>query len=363
MVKKILPKFFFIFLILVSCKSEQKQFELALQSNDLTMAQEFKTNFPESVYPIDSLIHELEYKILISANDIQEHIKFLKKYPKSFYQNEVQSRLYELEREHLGENWSIDAVNEYLINYPYSPFFSELEEWLFRNAISGKFIDKRDHEIYTWKKIGDQIWMTQNLRTVYYNDGANMQHFEDNKAWSRLETPAYCWYDNKSNAWLDKEEGALYNWYMVNTEEICPIGWHVPSEDEWYKLIENVKPLANDFRYYSDDGIRLTYGFDKALAAKTGWSIVESSGQNVIGANQEKNNISGFTGTARGMRLRSGRFVEKYYTGYWWSSTTYKDTRTYALYFSLGHNGYESTYDYLRFKEKQVGMSVRCIKD
>ncbi|MCK5367974.1 MAG: hypothetical protein KAQ62_05455, partial [Cyclobacteriaceae bacterium] len=58
------------------------------------------------------------------------------------------------------------------------------------------FTDPRDGIIYRTVKIGDQIWMAENLRASKFNDGTDIPLVTSGKTWSDLSTPAYCCYDN-----------------------------------------------------------------------------------------------------------------------------------------------------------------------
>jgi len=53
-----------------------------------------------------------------------------------------------------------------------------------------------------------------------------------NGKWKNLTTPGYSWYENDS-ATYKSMYGALYNWHTINTGKLCPVGWHVPTNDEW----------------------------------------------------------------------------------------------------------------------------------
>jgi len=63
----------------------------------------------------------------------------------------------------------------------------------------GSFTDSRDGESYKTVKIGNQVWMMENLRATKYNDGAFIPLVTDNTAWAELSNPGYCWYNNKAN--------------------------------------------------------------------------------------------------------------------------------------------------------------------
>ena len=90
-----------------------------------------------------------------------------------------------------------------------------------------------DGNVYKTANIGDQIWMAENLKTVTYNDGTPIYNETDRKLWYQTGA-SYCWYNNDiANKSL---YGALYNFIVVNTGKVCPVGWHVPSLDEWNTL-------------------------------------------------------------------------------------------------------------------------------
>ena len=66
-------------------------------------------------------------------------------------------------------------------------------------------------------------WMAENLRTTKYNDGTVIPLVTNSGTWVSISTPAYCWYNNNMIAY-GPTYGALYNWYTVNTDKLCPTG-------------------------------------------------------------------------------------------------------------------------------------------
>ena len=93
-----------------------------------------------------------------------------------------------------------------------------------------------DGNMYKTTQIGTQLWTAENLKTTKFNDGTPISNVTDNTKWESLSTPGYCWYNN-DEATYKGTYGALYNWYAVKTDKLCPSGWHVPSNDEWNTLI------------------------------------------------------------------------------------------------------------------------------
>ncbi|PLX20149.1 MAG: hypothetical protein C0599_09575, partial [Salinivirgaceae bacterium] len=198
--------------------------------------------------------------------------------------------------------------------------------------INGTVTDSDGNE-YPTIKIGDQIWMGENLKTKTYNDGTPIILVTNEHDWYR-EEGVYCYsdFDEDQNADI---YGALYNWYAVNTEKLCPDGWHIPSDAEWLTLKD----------FVSSDGHGQYVG--KALKSTTGWDDYKMG-----------NGLDSYDFTALPGGQILGGFWGLGYFGYWWSSTEYLNY--YGHYVSMGYS-YDQLYDYHEFKE--FGFSVRCIKD
>lgn len=81
------------------------------------------------------------------------------------------------------------------------------------NVSDSTFTDPRDGQVYTFRHIGTQVWMTKNLN---YNASGSA-----------------CYDDNPANCGL---YGRLYDWSTSLT--VAPPGWHLPSDTEWQTLID-----------------------------------------------------------------------------------------------------------------------------
>jgi uncharacterized protein (TIGR02145 family) len=96
-----------------------------------------------------------------------------------------------------------------------------------------------DGNAYTTTLIGDQCWMTENLKTTKYRNNLPIENAVTNTSWVDNTDGAYCWMDN--DPYWKNIYGALYNFYAVKSEnQLCPDGWHVPSRYEWNTMINYV---------------------------------------------------------------------------------------------------------------------------
>jgi uncharacterized protein (TIGR02145 family) len=191
-----------------------------------------------------------------------------------------------------------------------------------------------DGNVYYTDTIGTQIWMVENLKTTKYRDGTDISNVTDNTAWTNLSTGAYCDYDNipsNSNTY-----GRLYNWYAVKGAlNICPSGWHVPTDDEWTTLT--------------------TYLGGESVA---GGKLKETGTSHWHSPNTGATNESGFTALPGGNRSMDGGFYYLGYSAYFWHSAEYGTDGAWIRYLDNDNASVYHIHD-----DKDHGFSVRCIKD
>jgi len=195
-----------------------------------------------------------------------------------------------------------------------------------------------DGNVYKTIKIGEKVWMAENMRTSKYNDGIPIQYIIDDASWAALAAGAWCYYGNEPAN--DKPYGKLYNWAAAGTGKLCPVGWHIPTGADWKDLFTALGWEGGD------DGIINVAG--GKMKATDYWAE----------PNTEATNESGFTGLPGGLRRVDGTFDRKGTYGVWWSSVVYSDFR---YCYGLNHNDGKVRTDY--WGERKAGRSCRCVKD
>jgi uncharacterized protein (TIGR02145 family) len=206
-----------------------------------------------------------------------------------------------------------------------------------------------DNNNYPVVQIDTHIWMAENLKTTRYNDGTAIPLVVNDTAWHNdgtaihlgpdeiqwiRSTPGYCWYNNDSIVYKNMY-GALYNWYAVNTDKLCPKDWHAPSHEEWLKLTD----------YLGGEDV-------------AGGKLKEANTTHWGSPNAGATNESGFTALPGGFRYVAGTFHNAGDAGYWWSSTNHDWYSAWSHSIIFGWEG--EAYDYII---KMTGFSVRCLKD
>jgi uncharacterized protein (TIGR02145 family) len=205
-----------------------------------------------------------------------------------------------------------------------------------------------DGNSYQTVQIGTQCWTQSNLRTSKYRNGDIIQNITDHSLWLQTNsnnTGAWCYYNN--NVLNDGIYGKHYNWHAVNdTRGLCPIGWHVSTDNEWSVMVKYLDPNA-------DTSI---LGW---LITNAGGALKSTSGWNA--PNTGATNSSGFTAIAGGSRriqTSAGGFDHAQNSGYWWCSTVAGLGE--AKYRDMGH-----TISTIIRGDTDVrrGHSVRCVRD
>jgi uncharacterized protein (TIGR02145 family) len=203
----------------------------------------------------------------------------------------------------------------------------------------GSTIYDIDGNEYPTVEIGSQCWTQTNLETTRFSDGSVIAEIENSSQWGSTSSPA------RSSVFNNLSE--MYNGYVVtDSRNVCPIGWHVPSNAEWDILTNYL------------GGINVAGGKIKSLIHTN-----YSSNSNTIGSYNAPNvgatNESGFTGRPDGyLPDYSINSLGDYQYGCWWSSTPLSSQEVIGRWVENSH-----TFLTVIEAPNNSGFNIRCVKD
>ena len=191
-----------------------------------------------------------------------------------------------------------------------------------------------DGNSYNTVVLGNQEWMAENLRSVTYANGDPIPHVPESAQWGPLTSGAWCTYNNDPE--LEATYGMLYNWFAaVDERNVCPSGWHVPSDLDWTELTDFLGGPGVAGEKLKSTGTEL-------------WNE----------PNFAANNETGFSALPGGWRLSFGPFNFIGENAYFWTTTGL--TASIAWYRRMSFN---SGIVFRDNSDKKLGMSIRCVKD
>lgn len=191
---------------------------------------------------------------------------------------------------------------------------------------------------YPSVKIGNQVWMSQNLDVTTYRNGDTIPQVTDPVQWYRTSKGAWCYYNNDPEN--GKKYGKLYNLHaLTDPRGLAPAGWHLPSYNDW-RILENALGGRGD-----------AGGKMKAISPL--WMP--------FSPNNPASNSSGFTALPGGLRQFDGKFDKLRFEGYWWSNTNSITLGKWIMI--LKYSSWNSFIDPSSNIWDNNGFSVRLIKN
>lgn len=190
-----------------------------------------------------------------------------------------------------------------------------------------------DGNVYPVLKICGKLWMTENLRTTRYNDGAVIPTGLTDPSWSATTSGAYSVY-NSTVVTNTTAFGKLYNWFAASSGKLAPNGWHVATEAEWIALVNCL------------GGTSVAGGKMKSTSSL--WNA----------PNTGADNSSGFSALPGGYRSNSGLYALIGNSCYFWGSDERNSTQ--GEYIVLDNNFASAAFN---GATKQFGYAIRCVKD
>jgi len=202
----------------------------------------------------------------------------------------------------------------------------------------GVLIDIRDDQTYKTVVIGSQNWMAENLNYRIPDGTSRCYPISD-------QTNPNDNYNNNCDTY-----GRLYNWEMAR--DICPDGWHLPSQEEWEVLTSYI----GDF-----------YTAGKKLKATSGWNDYNGASDNGMDEYGFSALPGGYGGSyhSDGILIFNGIGI----VGFWWSASENKILGDQALcriidYANYGDYSGEGAFLWLFYTvDKSSLLSVRCLQD
>lgn len=203
--------------------------------------------------------------------------------------------------------------------------------------VNAQSLSDIDGNCYKTVKYGLQEWIAGNLNVSHFKNGDSIPESRTNDEWVKAGSegkPAWCYFNNDPEN--GKMYGKLYNWYALNDPRgLAPENWEIPESRDWSKLVKNL------------------LGIDVAglkLKSKTGWK--SKNGTNKIG----------FSALPGGYRNEKGEFKEMGAKCQYWANTVPVSVKKSNQIYSFVLNDFSAEAGYHKV-EKEVGLSVRCMKD
>lgn len=202
---------------------------------------------------------------------------------------------------------------------------------------SGAFTDARDGQEYKWARIGEQIWMAENLAYMPYVCPADSQcgiwvyDYEDDKPLIAKGQANYHTY------------GCLYDWQTAI--EVCLDGWHLPSDEEWMELESFLGMPTNQLNLFG------TRGHEINVAGKLKSSGIGFWGTDIV------TNETGFSALPSGYREGNRCYALGISASFWTSS---EDSNEYPIGRFI--RPYWGSVD-RETQNKTSGFSIRYVKN
>ena len=236
--------------------------------------------------------------------------------------------------------------------------------------------DKRDGQTYKTVKIGNQVWMAENLNVDKFRNGELIPEAKTNEEWRKAgenRQPAWCYYDNDPEN--GRYYGKLYNWYAVSDSRgLAPKGLHVPSEAEWLTLIDylggkrerdSLRKNSGSWKEGTPNQEQTSRTVGIKMKSTRGWrndGHYSLNGKN-MGNGSNSSGFSGLPGGRRSGFFRDGGTMGgDGEDGYWWNLGDGSSNKIWYRYLRYNDGGVHVN-DVHVDSDTQKGMSVRCLRD
>ncbi len=243
------------------------------------------------------------------------------------------------------------------------------EETAVPEIIYGDGVNDIDGNEYVSVIIGEQEWMAENLRTTSYSNGDPIPGGLSDTEWSDTQAGAYAVYsyDAEEASGIDSEKemveayGKLYNFpAMDDARGLCPVGWSVPSRDDWNKLRDHLMDVygwSNDWQ--DPNGLGNKLKSCRKVGSPLGGDCDTNEHPRWLDEEDDHygTDAFGFSALPAGERIADGSF--RGLGGYqMWAAST----ETYPVMLQVHAWGSE-LWKSSPIQNMKNGYSVRCIRD
>ena len=269
--------------------------------------------------------------------------------------------------------YTIEVAREGYVDNTITINGNEEREIEIHPAESEGTVTDADGNVYQTVRIGDQVWMAQNLRTTKYNDGEPIPLVTDTAQWGNFNlfetvttegsirgpnepAPQFCYYNDTGDPDTIRRFGALYNWLAVATGKLAPAGWRVPDTSDWKQLRDYLVEYLPESDSLTDENL-----LAKTLAAGMYWNPSGMPG--AVGNDYIINNGTGFAATPAGYRTGSSMilYLDAGEITYWWSRQ--EKYPNIIRCFTISNYGQTGQVFWNTVWPLEFGLSVRLIKD
>jgi uncharacterized protein (TIGR02145 family) len=223
-----------------------------------------------------------------------------------------------------------------------------------QSTASNDTLSSRDTS-YKSIAIDGKIWFSENLHTAQFRNGDKIPYANSSDEWikrNEKQQPAYAFFNFDSSNYA--KFGMIYNWYAINDpRNVCPIGWSIPSEEDWNRLALYCDSVYG--KHLDIDDLENSYSGTRELLGITNWDTK--------GTNQ-----TSFNALPGGYIDDQGACSLNEFTTGWWSYNQAYPNRLQrdnppcedcAYCFMVNSLGK----DYHNVASKGFGLYVRCISE
>lgn len=194
-----------------------------------------------------------------------------------------------------------------------------------------------DHNYYHTVKAGTQEWLQENLKTLHYQNGDPIAVLPFDNDWANASTGACTYYNYDLD--LGKKYGFLYNYYAAtDTRNVCPAGWHVPTQSEWTVLIN----------YAGGESVAAP---KLRIAGISNWNPLYYT---------EADNSTGLTISGSGKRQNTGEYWGMDYNATLWTTTPWTVDPSFINTMRIFENQSNTEFSP---EWKNAGAGIRCLKN